>query len=144
MAPSLGAKEPLSNALRALEAEIREKERHISFFSRSNDTTAAELMTVARTELATLERERTRLMGELKIANDGIAEVREHTRLALLPELSRLAVPEIDARLYGLAVIDAVQRLVGRTTPLRSVRQSYEMEKSYLEELKALLTPEGR
>ena len=36
------------------------------------------------------------------------------------------AIPEIDARLHTLEVIDAVQRLVGRATPLRSVREGFD------------------
>jgi hypothetical protein len=100
------------------------------------------MATETTAKLRGLEREHTRLIGELRTANKAIDEAREHTRLALMPELRQLALPVIDRRLEDLAALTTVARLLGAKAPARTMRESHVQEKRYLEELKAALSAE--
>jgi septal ring factor EnvC (AmiA/AmiB activator) len=144
MAPLLAAKEEAAARLEAVDEQAREATRRLRALGQQDMTNSfAGMVADLEARLATLTAERQGIMVEVAAANARIDDARERARAAVLPAISALALPAIQARIAELDALAMVQRLVvTQSTSHLPARQMLALELDYLRMLQDVL--EGR
>jgi hypothetical protein len=143
VAQVLADREALSAQLENIESQVHETGRQITFYGTVAETAPSiygPMIADARAVKTRLETQQKQLRDQTVALDQAVLDARVQTRRDILPELRRLGLPAIDARIAQLEAIAMVQRLLGaKGQKAHTIRQQHVEELAYMKRLRDLL-----